>query len=198
MPTRVRLAAAERRETILLAAVPLFGAAGYASTRVSDIAERVGVTEPVIFQNFGTKAELFAAVLERVAEEGAEQLDRMAGHAPDVLRLLGHLLSAEHLDWMHTHAVGTLFADARRLGEHHPVFPALQRCTARMVDAFAALLRLGQGDGSIRRDVPAPALAWLVMSLVQARELRRTQADATSARLEADLLHVTLALLRPR
>jgi AcrR family transcriptional regulator len=32
-------------------------------TKTAEIAARVGVREPVIFQNFGTKAELFAAVL---------------------------------------------------------------------------------------------------------------------------------------
>ena len=64
-PTRRRLAAADRRATILDAAIPIFATAGYEQTRMSDVAACVGVTEPVIFQNFGTKAELFAAALDR-------------------------------------------------------------------------------------------------------------------------------------
>src|SRR5262245_59836548 len=68
-PPRRRLAAAARRTSILDAAIPDFASLGYEQTRVSDVAARVGVTEPVIFQNFGTKAELFAAALDRVSEE---------------------------------------------------------------------------------------------------------------------------------
>jgi AcrR family transcriptional regulator len=44
---------------------------------VSEVAARVGVTEPVIFQNFGSKAALFAAVIERAAAEVRAALDAL-------------------------------------------------------------------------------------------------------------------------
>ncbi|HEY2265019.1 MAG TPA: helix-turn-helix domain-containing protein, partial [Streptosporangiaceae bacterium] len=59
-PRRTRLNAAQRRESILAAAVEVFSAAGYRAGKVSDVAALVGVSEPVIFQNFGSKAALFA------------------------------------------------------------------------------------------------------------------------------------------
>ena len=65
---RTRLTAAKRRESILNAAVEVFSAAGYRAGKVSDVAVLVGVSEPVIFQNFGSKAALFAAVVDRVAD----------------------------------------------------------------------------------------------------------------------------------
>ena len=77
-PRRTRLPAAERRETILRAAAEVFAAAGYRAAKVSDVAGRVGVTEPVIFQNFGSKAGLFAAVVERAAAEARASLDDLA------------------------------------------------------------------------------------------------------------------------
>src|SRR4051794_41498758 len=61
-PRRTRLNAAQRRESILAAAVEVFSAAGYRAGKVSDVAALVGVSEPVIFQNFGSNAALFAAV----------------------------------------------------------------------------------------------------------------------------------------
>jgi AcrR family transcriptional regulator len=75
---RTRLSAAERRETILRAATEVFAEAGYRAGKVSDVAARVGVTEPVIFQNFGSKAALFAAVLERAAADIRASLDAPA------------------------------------------------------------------------------------------------------------------------
>src|SRR5579859_5911224 len=68
-PRRTRLSAAERRETILRAAAEVFAEAGYSAAKVSDVAARVGVSEPVVFQNFGSKAALFSAVVERAAAE---------------------------------------------------------------------------------------------------------------------------------
>src|SRR5690242_15388083 len=75
---RTRLPAAERRETILRAAAEVFAQAGYRAGKVSDVAARVGVTEPVIFQNFGSKAALFAAVVDRVPGHVQSELVRLA------------------------------------------------------------------------------------------------------------------------
>lgn len=47
------------RELLLGAAVALFGERGYAGTSTRDIAERAGVTEPMVFRHFGSKANLF-------------------------------------------------------------------------------------------------------------------------------------------
>jgi AcrR family transcriptional regulator len=92
VPARTRMPAAERRETILRAAAEVFAEAGYRAGKVSDVAARVGVTEPVIFQNFGSKAALFAAVLERAAAEVRASLDEMAAGAGSASGLLAHVL----------------------------------------------------------------------------------------------------------
>jgi AcrR family transcriptional regulator len=47
------------RELLLAAATGLFGERGYAGTSTRDIAERAGVTEPMLFRHFGSKANLF-------------------------------------------------------------------------------------------------------------------------------------------
>ena len=91
-PRRIRLPAAERRETILRAAAEVFAEAGYRAAKVSDVAQRVGVTEPVIFQNFGSKAGLFAAVVERAAAEARASLDDLAAGFGSASGLLAHVL----------------------------------------------------------------------------------------------------------
>src|SRR5207302_2617532 len=90
---RTRLAAAERRETILRAAAEVFAEAGYRAGKVSDVAARVGVTEPVIFQHFGSKAALFAAVVERAAAEVRASLDDLAARFGSASELLAHVLT---------------------------------------------------------------------------------------------------------
>ena len=194
---RRRLSAAARRATILDAAIPIFATTGYEQTRMSDVAARVGVTEPVIFQNFGTKAELFAAALERVSEQATAHLTELAAAHHPVDEWLRALLSAEHLDHLHTRPMfGVLFEDAHRLRLEPGVNSAFQRSTARVADAIAGLLRRGQTEGSIRKDVPPLSLAWLVVSLIQARQFRRRFTPRQSKVLERDLLAHVLAAVR--
>jgi AcrR family transcriptional regulator len=185
---RKRLDGAARRETILTAAIGAFAETGYEQTRVSDIAALVGVTEPVVFQNFGTKADLFVAVLDRISEAGARQLAALGEESDDVLALLSRLMTAEHLDRIHGRSgLGMVFRDAATIREER-IRDARQRGIARGVEALAAIVRRGQLEGSIRGDVDPPALAWLVLSLVSAREFRRVQSTRSSPTLERDLL----------
>jgi AcrR family transcriptional regulator len=71
----------------------VFAESGYRSAKVSDVAARVGVTEPVIFQNFGSKAALFAAVVERAAAEAKHSLDELAAGPGPASGLLAHVLA---------------------------------------------------------------------------------------------------------
>src|ERR1700721_3396479 len=91
-PPRRRLPAAERREAILRAAADVFAQAGYRAARMSEVAARTGVTEPVVFQNFGSKAALFAAVIERAAAQVQVTLDELAATGQPASALLAHVL----------------------------------------------------------------------------------------------------------
>ena len=120
-PRRTRLPAAERRETILRAATEVFAQAGYRAGKVSDVAALVGVTEPVIFQNFGSKAALFAAVLERAAAEVRASLDDLAAGFRSPSGLLAHVLtpSAHGPTGQTTTAPGTRHAGTEHAGTEH-------------------------------------------------------------------------------
>jgi len=60
---------------------------------VSEVPAGVGVSEPVIFQNFGSKAALYTAVLGRVASQVRTELRALAGQHSPAPDLLAHVLS---------------------------------------------------------------------------------------------------------
>jgi AcrR family transcriptional regulator len=193
---RTRLTAGQRRETILEAATEVFAASGYRAGKVSDVAARIGVTEPVIFQNFGSKAALFAAVLDRLAGDVRASLDDLADHHDSGASLLAHILSPGHgPNDARSHR--TLFADAAALIADPEAGEAAVR-VARVVAAHLAdLVRRGQGDGSVRGDVSPDAAAWLLLSVLATRPLR-AGAMAGADRLEPDVGGLTLrAILGP-
>jgi AcrR family transcriptional regulator len=59
-----RLSAADRRRTILDAALRLFAERGYEGASVDDIAAEAGITVAVIYSHFASKEELHATVLQ--------------------------------------------------------------------------------------------------------------------------------------
>lgn len=65
--------AAQRRKAIVDAAVCLFAERGFRGTTTRDIAASVGVSEPVLYQHFRTKSDLYRAILEAKAREGSEK-----------------------------------------------------------------------------------------------------------------------------
>jgi AcrR family transcriptional regulator len=63
-PTTSRMTAAERRDAIVAAATEEFATGGLVGASTEAIARRVGVSQPYVFQLFGTKKELFLAVVD--------------------------------------------------------------------------------------------------------------------------------------
>lgn len=62
---RPRLSADERRDAIVAAGMNEFAAHGLAGASVDAIARRAGVSQPYVYQLFGTKKDLFLAVVRR-------------------------------------------------------------------------------------------------------------------------------------
>ncbi len=63
-----RLPAAQRRRQLLDVARTVFADQGYHDSAMNDISEAAGVTKPVLYQHFGSKQDLFAAVLADTGE----------------------------------------------------------------------------------------------------------------------------------
>jgi len=98
----------------------VFAERGFDATSLGDVANRVGIRQPSLYNHFGSKEELYVAVLERlldpflemvegIALEGSapEKTDRLIeelmsyyGQHPNLLRLIQHavLSGSEHID----------------------------------------------------------------------------------------------------
>jgi len=64
----VRLPRSARRTQLLAAAQEVFVAQGYHAAAMDDIAERAGVSKPVLYQHFPGKLELYLALLDTHGE----------------------------------------------------------------------------------------------------------------------------------
>ena len=71
-----RLPRDERRALLLSAALEVFTAAGYHSAAMDEIADRAGVSKPVLYQHFPSKLELYLAVLDLHIDSLVFQIQR--------------------------------------------------------------------------------------------------------------------------
>src|SRR6266576_4508068 len=78
MAITTRKTAAERREAVLDAALVEFAARGLDGASTEAIAAEAGISQPYVFRLFGTKKELFTAVISRCFRQTLELFQRAA------------------------------------------------------------------------------------------------------------------------
>src|SRR5438046_9823946 len=76
--TSQRKAAEKRREAILAAALEEFATRGLSGASTEAIAAKAGISQPYVFRLFGTKKDLFTAVINRCFRETLDLLQRAA------------------------------------------------------------------------------------------------------------------------
>lgn len=79
----VRLPRSKRRAQLLSVAKDVFSANGYHSTAMDEIAERAGVSKPVLYQHFPSKLELYVALLDNHVEELVTSVKVALASTPD-------------------------------------------------------------------------------------------------------------------
>lgn len=121
---RSRLPRGERRAQLLGAALEAFSEGGYHQTLMDDIAERAGVSKPVLYQHFDSKLDLYLAIARRVADEVLTTLTSALASTDD---------NAERI----SACVGTFFDFVDRPGSG---FPLLFASDMGQEPAVAALL----------------------------------------------------------
>lgn len=158
------------REKILAAALEVFSRDGYSAARLEDIAEAAEVTRGAIYHHFGSKEELYIALVkERSAgiNKLAEEVLSQEGTAVEVIRrfllsLIGYLHENEEY-----RALLELATSKVELTE------GLKSLTDETIQGrrqlaafFEDLLAQGVKDGTVRPDLPVALAAWNLISFM--------------------------------
>ena len=95
------MSAEERKAAIVKAAVGLFAEKGFRGTTTRELAAAVGVTEPVIYQHFATKRDLYTAIIESISKDEHKDADARleAARAAEDDRAFFTRLGELILDW---------------------------------------------------------------------------------------------------
>ncbi|WP_280253476.1 TetR/AcrR family transcriptional regulator [Nocardia abscessus] len=192
---RTRLRAADRRASIIDAATAAFAESGFQRATMSQIATRLGVTEPVLFQNFGSKAALYAAVVAHASGQMCAMMRTVAAETDSIAALLAHLLSPGHIDELHAPgSFGVIFADAMTMTAEPAVEQAVRQHMGELADVLAEVITDGQRTGELRSDLDPQAAAWAVLSFLSGHRFRAAVMPDRQ-RLETHIAHMTLRAL---
>ena len=66
---RIKLPACERRQAIVTAATHLFSERGFRGVTTRGLAKACGISEPVLYEHFADKRDLYAAILDQTQAE---------------------------------------------------------------------------------------------------------------------------------
>jgi AcrR family transcriptional regulator len=187
---------ARNRDLVLAAARRVFLARGYAGASLEAIAEDAGFSSGVVYSQFGSKADMFFALLERRIEDRASQNERIAAQfaGADGLRELMRVAqedAAAEPGW--PYLLAEFRAIAMRDGELNRRYAEAH---ARTVDGIASVLESLYTPIGLEPPVPVRSMAEFVQGGAVGIALERAaNPDALPDRDVEQLLLRALGLL---
>ncbi|MGF6372343.1 TetR/AcrR family transcriptional repressor of nem operon [Paraburkholderia sp. RAU6.4a] len=174
---------ADFHQKLLEAGVALFAETGYHGTGVKDIVARAGVPKGSFYNYFDSKEAFGAAILRHYADEQAAEWKQYSieADAPDPLLALRGIYERMVADYEACEdRCGCLLGNFA--GEIAQSSDLCRRAARLTVDEWrmrcAEYLRRGQEFGSVRRDLPAEAMADLFWNMWEGSLLRMKLEDS--------------------
>ncbi len=161
---RERLPAAERRRALLDVACQVFTESSYRGATTYEIADRAGVSEPILYRHFASKRDLYLACLaeawERLQAVGVEALGRKPDPVPPIAAVIECYMSSEERV-----RLVDLWIQGLTEAADDPVIAAALRDQIREVHRwFADQIVESQEGGLIERDRDPVAESWIVIA----------------------------------
>ena len=158
---------ADRNRRILEAATTLFRDAGYDSTRIEDIAERVGVSPGTLYNYYENKGDILVAAVsmevEEVLESGKAIVEAPPTSALDALQSLIN----QYFDHSLVYFSKAMWRTAMAISIQQPESPFSRRYTeldVKLCDQVSTLIQKLQRHGVIIPDIVAVAVGQMVFN----------------------------------
>lgn len=186
LPSKHKLPAVERRAAIIVAAIDLFARKGFRGTTTREIAAAVGVSEPVIYQHFATKRDLYTAIVDHmIAELAAEALDferlRAAADARECFLWVGRRI----LSWFREGGRRPRLLYFSAL-EGHELATIWHDKANRLLGAYLEGLVQKHADQDLFRDIPAGIATKAFVGMVANYGIERTVFECDDLGLEPE------------
>ncbi len=141
---KARLPRDERRAQLLAAALDVFTAAGYHSAAMDEIADRAGVSKPVLYQHFPSKLDLYLAVLDTHIDSLVFAIQRAIQSTPDNAKRVQATIGA-YFDFIEAEGEAFRLLFESDMNVEPAVRERLNRMTYDCAAAVSAVISLDTG-----------------------------------------------------
>jgi AcrR family transcriptional regulator len=160
-----RMAAADRRRSLVETAIRVFSEGSYRGTTTAEIARAAGISEPILYRHFASKRDLYLAALDHVWSRARSAWEETLESTADVREAFaamgaGHVSVRDckfQLAELWVQALGEAAEDAE-LRKH------LRRHMREVHDFIAGVIRRGQEEGVLHPGRDADAEAWTFLA----------------------------------
>ena len=169
----------QRREQMLRAALEVIAERGYADTRISDVAERIGISPALVIYYFKTKDQLLTDAIRYLDNLWYADGQRRMASLPTAAERIEEIVAMSCLPEADTdpHSSWTLWLDFWSLAARNPEVAVLrQRDDERWRALVGSVVRAGQEAGEFR-DVDPDYSAILLCTLLDGLAIQIALAD---------------------
>lgn len=162
----VRLPRNARRAVLLGAAQDIFAVNGYHATAMDEIAERAGVSKPVLYQHFPSKLELYLALVQTHVDELVRLVVDAIASTPDNKRRVRAAIGA-YFDFVDREGQAFRLVFESDLRTEPAVQAAIDQANTACAEAIARVI--SSDAGLDERQARLLAVGWVGLSQVAAR-----------------------------
>ena len=157
MPRRTKQEAALTRNSLLKAALSVFSRTGYSAATLEDVAAEAGVTRGAIYWHFGSKAELYNALLDEYSGRSGQIVQAAAAEGGTLIEILTRvfirLLAAMEDDPALKEVMNISLFKTERTPDLAPAMQARLEGSQALIRSIAAIMAQGIAAGDLRTDL---------------------------------------------
>jgi AcrR family transcriptional regulator len=176
------------RDVVLTAARHVFLSRGYTGATLEAVASEAGFSTGVVYSQFGSKADLFLALLERRIDERAEQNERVTAEMPGA-EGLRELMWAAGRDSAADQGWARLLVEFRMVAARDPHLNARYAALhSQTRERLASVLRRLHDGASLVPALPVESMAEFILAVGVGTTVERAVDSAALA--DEDLLAI--------
>jgi TetR/AcrR family transcriptional regulator, acrAB operon repressor len=157
MARKTKQEAAMTRESLLVAARSVFSRQGYSNTTLEQVAQEAGVTRGAIYWHFGSKVELYLALLDQYSTYSSDIVQAAAlqgGGLVDIFRrIFIRLCEAVETDKALREVMELSLFKTERTPELLAALQARLKNDQALLNGIAEVVRRGMQSGELRADL---------------------------------------------
>lgn len=160
-----------RREQIVRAALKIIAARGVSGLTTAVLARETGISEANLYRHFKNKDDIYMATVGQIRDRITKNLEKVLAVSSDPLRVLKRFFTLQ-VELMEKNNGIPRLMFSEELHVHKNMRDRILKTMYSVSETLASLVRDGQKQGTIRKDIDAMKTVLMLVALMQGLAFR--------------------------